>query len=86
VHTLGYLNCIFPSDCRDLLDGKFKIACWCTPEGEQTSLHEDIEAAYNTMARIRSLAKKGVHICLAHDLSWTQEGDRKDETLLQLLK
>lgn len=73
------------SNGRDLLDGKFKIACWCTPDGEQASLHQDIEAAYSTMARIRALEKAGVHICLAHDLSWTEEGRRKDQTLLQLL-
>lgn len=98
-HMAGNLACcvrlkagewvLFASDCahsRELLDGKYRIACWCTPDGEKTSLHQDIDAAYDTMARIRSLEKKGVHVCLAHDLTWTQDGDRKDEVLLRLLQ
>jgi hypothetical protein len=49
------------------------------------SLHTDMDAAYDTMARVREMEKRGVHVCLAHDLYWTQEGPLKDETLLRLL-
>jgi hypothetical protein len=48
-------------------------------------LHSDIDAAYDTMARVRELEKRGAHVCLAHDLYWTQEGPMKDQTLLRLL-
>jgi hypothetical protein len=45
----------------------------------------DHTAAYETMARVREMEKLGVHICLAHDLYWTQDGPMRDETLLRLL-
>lgn len=50
------------------------------------SLHTDMDAAYDTMARVREMEKRGVHVCLAHDLYWTQEGPLKNETLLRLLR
>lgn len=71
-------------DCRELLNREIKIATWC-PHGKTESLHSDIDAAYDTMARVRELEKRGAHVCLAHDLYWTQDGPLKDETLLRLL-
>ena len=69
---------------RELLNGEVTIATWCV-HGKTVSLHTDMDAAYDTMARVREMEKKGVHVCLAHDHYWTQDGPLKDETLLQLL-
>jgi hypothetical protein len=69
---------------RELLNGEVTIATWCV-HGKTVSLHTDMDAAYDTMARVREMEKRGVHVCLAHDLYWTQDGPLKDETLLRLL-
>jgi hypothetical protein len=73
------------SNRRELLNGEFKIATWCS-HGKTISLHTDMEAAYDTMARVRTMEKNGVHVCLAHDSYWTQEGPLKDEILIRLLR
>ena len=70
---------------RELLNGQMTIATWCL-HGKTMSLHSDMDAAYDTMARVREMEKRGVHVCLAHDLYWTQEGPLKNETLLGLLR
>ena len=72
-------------DGRELLNGQMTIATWCV-HGKTMSLHSDMDAAYDTMARVREMEKRGVHVCLAHDLYWTQEGPLKNETLLELLR
>lgn len=41
------------------------------PDGTKWSLHQDICAAKETIARIRQMEQDyGVHIALAHDASW----------------
>ncbi|KAH7345883.1 beta-lactamase-like protein [Pyrenochaeta sp. MPI-SDFR-AT-0127] len=71
------------SDCchsRELLDGKQEIAIF----GGTMSLHSDLEAARNTIAKIRTLEKDhGFHVALAHDASWMKDG--KDNVLMSLL-
>jgi len=70
---------------RELLNGEVTIATWCV-HGKTVSLHTDIDAAYDTMARVRAMEKKGVHVCLAHDYYWMQDGPLRDEILVSLLK
>ena len=84
-HTVGKKQEIeSTSDFSELLSGRVTIATWRV-HGKTVSLHTDMNAAYDTMARVREMEKRGVHVCLAHDLYWTQGGPLKDETLLQLL-
>jgi hypothetical protein len=75
--TLGGVN------NRELLNGEFKIAIWYVHD-QRMCLHTDMDAAYDTMARVREMEKNGVHVCLAHDSYWTQDGPLKNETLLKL--
>jgi hypothetical protein len=65
------------------LNGEVTIATWCQ-HGNTVSLHSDMPAAYDTMARVREMEKRGVHVCLAHDSYWSQDGPLKNETLLKL--
>lgn len=69
---------------RELLEGRYKIAHFCGPGGEKASLHADLPAARDTIARIRILDRNpDVHVALAHDASWMKEG--KDQVLMSLL-
>ena len=56
--------------------GGVRIATWCA-HGKMVSLHMDIDMAYDTLAKVRAMENRGNHICLAHDLHWTQEGPLK---------
>jgi hypothetical protein len=48
------------------------------------SLHADISAARDTIAKIRLLDRNpNVHVALAHDASWMKEGS--DRVLMSLL-
>ncbi|KAF1842780.1 Metallo-hydrolase/oxidoreductase [Cucurbitaria berberidis CBS 394.84] len=71
------------SDCchsRELLDGKKEIAQF----GENMSLHTDLNAAKDTIAKIRTLERGcGLHVALAHDASWLKQGS--DSVLMSLL-
>ncbi|PVI02246.1 Metallo-hydrolase/oxidoreductase [Periconia macrospinosa] len=75
------------SDCchsRELLDGTQQIGWFDVPGAGSMSLHSDVDAAMDTIERIRVLERiHGVHVALAHDASWMMEG--KDEVLMGLL-
>ena len=75
------------SDCshsKQLLDGRFEIAQYCSPNGHKSCLHADIPAAQDTIAKIRMREKDfSFHVALAHDASWMKEG--KDSVLFSLL-
>ncbi|KAK7191705.1 hypothetical protein PSPO01_02154 [Paraphaeosphaeria sporulosa] len=76
------------SDCchsRGILDGTHEIAQFCVPHRQGTmSLHADIEAAKDTISKIRVLEKEhGFHVALAHDAEWLKRGS--DKVLLGLL-
>lgn len=48
------------------------------------SLHGDVSAAEDTIAKLRVLEREcGVHVALAHDASWIKEGS--DAVLMSLL-
>lgn len=67
-----------------MLHGKQKIAVFPGPGTESMSLHADIAAAKETMAKIRALEIDcGAHTALAHDASWLREGT--DRVLMSLL-
>jgi hypothetical protein len=69
---------------RELLDGKYEISQFCVPGIGKMSLHSDIPAAKNTIAKIRILEKNfGFHVALAHDARWLKDGS--DEVLMSLL-
>ncbi|KAE8375353.1 beta-lactamase-like protein [Aspergillus bertholletiae] len=74
------------SDCchsRALLDGTKEFGAF-ELDGKIMSLHTDIAAAQDTLARIRIMEKElGVHVSLAHDTTWMQ--DENDPVLLSLL-
>lgn len=44
------------------------------PNGSTFCLHTDVNAAKDTLARLRTMEQKlGVHIALAHDTTWMKE-------------
>jgi hypothetical protein len=47
------------ADVSELLNGEFKNATWCV-HGKTVSLHTDMDAAYDTMTRVREMEKRGV--------------------------
>ncbi|KAJ5932831.1 hypothetical protein N7516_007320 [Penicillium verrucosum] len=54
------------------------------PDGSTFCLHTDVAAARDTLARIRVMESElGVHVALAHDATWMEEG--KNAVLLSLL-
>ncbi|CAO2656510.1 Nn.00g053130.m01.CDS01 [Neocucurbitaria sp. VM-36] len=71
------------SDCchsRELLDGKQEIAQF----NGTMSLHSDLHAAKETIAKIRNLEReRDFHVALAHDASWLKKGT--DSVLMSLL-
>ncbi|GAQ45197.1 hypothetical protein AtubIFM55763_006660 [Aspergillus tubingensis] len=75
------------SDCchsRALLDGVKDFARFPLPGGTHFCLHTDLDAARDTVARVRYLeTHRGVHIALAHDTSFIEDG--QDTVLLSLL-
>jgi hypothetical protein len=69
---------------RELLDGKYEISQFCVPGIGNMSLHADISAAKDTIAKIRQLESDyGFHVALAHDACWMKEGT--DRVLMSLL-
>ncbi|RDW72699.1 MBL fold metallo-hydrolase [Aspergillus mulundensis] len=75
------------SDCchsRGLLEGSKEIATFDVPGGGVGCLHVDVEAARDTLGRIRVLRREyGVHVALAHDASWMER--EEDHVLMSLL-
>ncbi|KAL2839399.1 beta-lactamase-like protein [Aspergillus pseudoustus] len=75
------------SDCchsRAILDGRKEFGSFQMPDGSTFCLHTDVDAALDTLARIRILEKElGVHVALAHDATWMQ--NESDPVLLSLL-
>ncbi|KAF1975706.1 Metallo-hydrolase/oxidoreductase [Bimuria novae-zelandiae CBS 107.79] len=76
------------SDCchsRGILDGTHEIAQFCLPHRKGTvSLHADLDAAKDTISKIRTLEKDfGFHVALAHDAEWLKHGS--DPVLMSLL-
>lgn len=64
---------------RPLLDGKYDIAEMTRPDGSKWSLHEDVCAAKDTIAKIRSMeVEYGCRVALAHDASWMLQNNEKD--------
>ena len=54
------------------------------PNGTKTSLHSDVQAASETIKKLRVLEEEyGAHIALAHDAKWMEKG--QDETLMGIL-
>lgn len=54
------------------------------PDGSTFCLHTDVGAARDTLARIRVMENVlGVHVALAHDATWMEQG--KNGVLLSLL-
>lgn len=52
--------------------------------GEISSLHEDLYATRDTVAKLRTLeVDYGAHVALAHDTSWMLSGT--DQVLMSLL-
>ncbi|KAJ9495733.1 hypothetical protein H2202_008776 [Exophiala xenobiotica] len=78
---------IMGSDCchsKQLLDGTADFKTWVNACGHTESLHEDLDAARETVKRIKSLeADYGAHVALAHDSTWMLAG--KDDVLMSLL-
>lgn len=70
---------------RAILTGTHDIAEFCVPHREGVmSLHSDIDAAKETISKIRVLEREfGAHVALAHDAEWMREGT--DEVLMGML-
>jgi len=69
---------------RAILTGESKIAIFKTAAGTDASLHVDLDAAYDTIQRLRQAeVQLGMHIALAHDANWMCEGT--DQVLMSLL-
>lgn len=67
-----------------LFDGTEDFAEFTMADGTPGCLHMDVSAAKDTIARMRTMEQDlGVHIALAHDISWILKGTNK--TLLSLL-
>ncbi|KAF2850845.1 hypothetical protein T440DRAFT_499002 [Plenodomus tracheiphilus IPT5] len=74
-------------DCchsRKLLDGQEQFAQVKMPSGKWWSLHTDVEAARDTIARLkRSETDYGTHIAMTHDAEWIKAGS--DMVLISIL-
>ena len=71
-------------DSRELLNGTCDIAEFRVPGLGKMSLHSDLEAAKDTIAKIRILEQEhGFHVALAHDVGWMKAGT--DQVLMALL-
>ncbi|EOD52690.1 hypothetical protein UCRNP2_509 [Neofusicoccum parvum UCRNP2] len=68
---------------RPLYEGAFEYAT-DSKLGGIPSLHTDLAAAKETIARIRLMERHyGVHVAFAHDSEWMKEG--KDKVLMSLM-
>ncbi|KAF2462455.1 beta-lactamase-like protein [Lineolata rhizophorae] len=78
---------VLGSDCchsSALLLGKAQIAKFKLPNGSDSCLHSDLDAARDTISRLRGAqTEHGMHVALAHDKDWMQTGD--DAVLMSLL-
>lgn len=74
-------------DCchsRALFDRTVEFGLFDKPDGSRVTVHEDLPAAKDTLAKLRILeSQHGMHLALGHDDSWMREG--KDEVLMSLL-
>lgn len=78
------LTVTFGTLSRALLDGVKDFARFPLPGGTHFCLHTDLDAARDTVARVRYLeTHRGVHVALAHDTSFIEDG--QDTVLLSLL-
>jgi hypothetical protein len=70
---------------KGILDGTHDISQFCVPHRKGTmSLHADIEAAKDTISKIRVLENEyDYHVALAHDAQWLKAGS--DKVLMGLL-
>jgi hypothetical protein len=69
---------------RALLDGREEFATFEYPDGSPGCLQWDVPAAKDTIARIKIMVQDmGVHVALAHDISWMMEDS--NQMLLSLL-
>lgn len=70
---------------RGILDGTHEIAQFCVPPNSAlVSLHADLDAAKDTISKLRILEKDfGFHVALAHDAEWMKNGS--DQVLMGLL-
>jgi hypothetical protein len=52
---------------RELIQGICEIGMWKDSDGNNQCMHGDVEAAKDTMRRLRQLGEmEGVHLALAH--------------------
>ncbi|KAF5009336.1 hypothetical protein FDECE_4434 [Fusarium decemcellulare] len=69
---------------RDIFLGTKQIATVPMPDGSNFCLHENLDAALDTIEALREAVKKyGMHIAMAHDAEFIKEGS--DSTLMSLL-
>lgn len=67
-----------------MLEGRRDIAEFPGPDSKSMSLHNDVESAKTTIAKLRALETDyGAHIALAHDATWLKQGT--DQVLMSLL-
>ena len=56
-----------PLIVRELIQGICEIGTWKDSDGNNQCMHGDVEAAKDTMRRLRQLGEiEGVHLALAH--------------------
>lgn len=73
-------------DNSDLYNGVKDFAVFALPDGSKSCLQMDVNAAKDTISRIKILEKDhGAHIAFAHDISWALEGNNQDELLISCL-
>lgn len=72
-HKSHYFNA---DRIRGILNGTHEIAQFYVPDRpEPMSLHADIDAAKDSISKIRMLEKEhGFHVALAHDAEWLKQG------------
>jgi hypothetical protein len=57
----------YGANCRELIQGVCEIGTWKDSDGTSHCMHGDLEAAKDTMRRLRELGEiEGVHLALAH--------------------
>ncbi|KAL6405168.1 hypothetical protein AUP68_12012 [Ilyonectria robusta] len=78
---------ILASDCchsRDIFMGHKEIANVPLPDGSRFCLHEDLDAAQDTIQKLREAVDDyGMHIAMSHDAEWIKQ--QKNMVLMSLL-
>ncbi|KAF4470599.1 cytochrome p450 [Fusarium albosuccineum] len=76
---------VLASDCchsRDIFLGTKQIATVPMPDGSSFCLHENLDAALDSIEALREAVKKyGMHMAMAHDAEFIKEGN--DSTLIR---